>query len=362
MNVYRRLMDALRLAAFAKEIDALRARVEAQIGAADVDYIRSVRRWSRRLEIVGRSLIHFSIEPVGFAGGVLALFLHKQIETTEIGHTVLHGTFDGLEGAEAFASETFYWPTPIDEAAWKRGHNLRHHGLTNVAGADADIHFGTIRLNEHTPHRWWHRPQLSLSMLLASHFTFGMSLQFAGVLDVFPGNGRPESFDFIGERSPASVARAFGCALRKFARYYGREYVLFPALAGPFFWKVYLGNWLASTLRDYYTAATIFCGHVGENVKDYERGTRASGRGAWYLMQIEATNNFEVPALLSVLCGGLDRHIEHHLFPRFPTNRLRSVAPELKRLCERYGVIYRTASWPATLRSVYRRLSQLATG
>ena len=31
---------------------------------------------------------------------------------------------------------------PIDEASWRYGHNVRHHGSTNVAGKDADIHFG----------------------------------------------------------------------------------------------------------------------------------------------------------------------------------------------------------------------------
>ncbi|MGH9394197.1 MAG: 2-oxoacid:acceptor oxidoreductase family protein, partial [Terriglobales bacterium] len=35
------------------------------------------------------------------------------------------------------------------------------HGATNVAGKDPDIHFGTVRLTEQTPHNRYHRHQLA---------------------------------------------------------------------------------------------------------------------------------------------------------------------------------------------------------
>src|SRR5204863_173022 len=83
--------------------------------------------------------------PVGFFVGVFSLWVHKQLQATEIGHTALHGVYDGLEGAERFSSKTFRWDIPIDEESWRHGHNVRHHGNTNIAGRDADIHFGTVR-------------------------------------------------------------------------------------------------------------------------------------------------------------------------------------------------------------------------
>lgn len=115
------------------------------------------------------------------------------------------------------------------------------------------------------------------------------------------------------------------------------------------FWKVLLGNWLAETLRDLYSAATIYCGHVGDDVAAYDEGTRAHGRGEWYAMQVEATNDFEVSLPVSILCGGLDRQIEHHLFPRLPPNRLREIAPAVRAACEAHGVSYKTDSWGRTL-------------
>jgi fatty acid desaturase len=345
---------------FGKAIDAIRDRIEAQIGTEDVDYVKKVRRFSTAMEIAGRTLIHVSPEPVTFMAGVAALWLHKQLEATEIGHTALHGAFDGLPDAEEFASKTFAWDVPIDEASWRHGHNVRHHQYTNIAGKDPDIHFGPVRLNAHTPHRPFHYIQLPWLLIEASTFLAGMNLHFTGVADVLVGNGRPEQLDFLPDRSPAEVKGAFGRALRKYIPYYAKEYGLYPALAGPWFWKVMLGNWMAATIRDLYTAATIYCGHVGDDVADYPQGTKAHGRGEWYKMQIEAANNFEVSRPISILCGALDRQIEHHLFPKFPTNRLREIAPEIREVCADHGVEYRTASWGKTLGRVLRRIAKLS--
>src|SRR5216684_2605378 len=104
---------------FGAAIDAIRARVEARIGDDDVAYIKRVRRFSTAREIVGRTLIHVSPEPITFLTGVGALWLHKQREATEIGHTALHGAFDHLPGADDYASKTFVWDVPIDEASWR---------------------------------------------------------------------------------------------------------------------------------------------------------------------------------------------------------------------------------------------------
>jgi NADPH-dependent stearoyl-CoA 9-desaturase len=344
-------VDADRLRPFGDELDRIKARVEGQIGDEDVRYVVRMNRLSNALQIAGRALIHFSFEPVAFVAGVVALWLHKQLQATEIGHTALHGAYDKLDGAGEFRSKTYRWQTPIDEESWREGHNFRHHGNTNVAGRDADIHFGPVRLTEQTPWRPHHRWQLPFTLfVLFPNFTFLMNLHFTGLSDVYFDNGQPDRLDFLPDRSAASKRAAWRRALRKYGPYYAKEYIFFPALAGPFFWKVLLGNWLSEVMRDVYSAATIYCGHVGELAKSWPAGTKAAGRGAWYAMQVEATNNFEVSWPVSVLCGGLDRQIEHHLFPKLPPQRLRQIAPEVRAACEKHGVAYRTAGWGATLK------------
>ena len=349
------------LRGFGDELDALKRRVLARLGDDDVAYIKRLQRFSRSMEVAGRVLIYLSFEPCAFLVGVLALAVHKQLQTTEIGHSALHGAWDKLAGAERFSSRTFRWDTPIDEESWRHAHNVRHHGRTNVAGADPDIHFGPVRLTEQTPYAPWNRIAIPFTLVvLFPNFLFVISSHVTGVNDLLANNGRPEKLDFLPDRSLSSARLALGKALRKWAPYYAKEFLFFPALAGPFFWKVIAGNWLAEMARSITSAAAVLCGHVGVDVASWQAGTRAQGRAQWYAMQVEAATNFEVSWPISVLCGGLDKQIEHHLFPTFPPQRLREIAPEVRAICERHGVRYKSASWGRTLRNAFAQIARLS--
>jgi linoleoyl-CoA desaturase len=339
---------------FAEELDELRRETLAKVGADDVQYIRRVRRFSTAMEIVGRTAIHLSIDPFTFMTGVTALWLHKQLEATEIGHMVLHGTYDRAEGADDFRSKTFQWDMPIDEESWRLGHNGRHHGATNVAGRDPDMRFGDLRLTEeHAAARRYQRAVLL--GLIFPNFGFVMNGHFTGLNDWLLGHD-----DVMKDRSPEAVRAAWEKSLRKYVPYYLKNYFFYPGLAGPFFAKVLLGNVLAEVARDVYSAATIICGHVGEEVKSWPAGTQPASRGEAYAMQVEAANDFEVPLPISILCGGLDKQIEHHLFPTIPAPRLREIAPRVRAICEKHGVAYRTGSWGKMLGKALRHVAQLS--
>jgi len=341
---------------FGRELDALRQRTFDKVGAEDVRYVKRLNVFSRCMEVIGRVLIHISMEPVTFSLGVLTLWIHKQLQAMEIGHTALHGAYDALPEAKGFWSKTFRWETPIDEESWRYGHNVRHHGQTNVAGKDPDIEFGPVRITEQTPHSPEHLWQVLTTLgLIFPNFGFMMNLHLTGVNDPYYTRNAPVKLD--PEADKAKLRDAWKKALRKYVPYYFWSYIFFPALAGAMFWKVMLGNYLAELMRDLYSAATIYCGHVGENVKSYPEGTRSRGRGEWYAMQVEAANNFKVSLPVSVLCGGLDHQIEHHLFPTLPPPRLREIAPEVRAICERHGVEYKSDTWGRTL---YQALAHVA--
>lgn len=349
-----------RFESFGRAIDASRKETEASMGESDLKHVKKLRFVSRSLEAIGRAAIHFSFEPIGFGAGVIALWLHKQLEATEIGHTALHGAYDKLPGVGRFHSNRFRWKTPIDEESWRYGHNVRHHGATNVAGHDADIHFGPVRLTRETPWRPAHRFQLLYALFgLFPNFGFVMNMHFTGLADFYEGNGRG-GMDFLPDRRPRTVAMAHWKAARKYAPYYAYEYLLWPMLAGPFWWKVLLGNYLSELLRDLYSAATIFCGHVGEEAASFPEGTKAKKRGRWYAMQAAATYNFRVDRVRSVLCGGLDLQIEHHLFNRLPPHRLREIAPKVEQACVEHGVPYRSESWGKTLLGAFAHIHALS--
>ena len=364
---YSRLSYTERMRCFGEAIDEIGNKVQAEIGEQDVARLCRLNRFSRSMEVVGRVLLHFSFEPITFLAGVGALWIHKQLQAIEIGHTVLHGVYDHLKGPEHLRSKTFSWDTPIHEDSWRQGHNIEHHHFTNVAGKDPDMNFGPARLTERTPHKWFHHLQFPFLMaILGPNFTFFMNLHFTGLNDIYFGNGLADECHGKTNRSWKVIREAHLTALRKFAPYYLKNYLFFPMLAGVMFWniwmfwKVLLGNWMAETLRDIYSAATIYCGHTGEDVADFPHGTKARGKGEWYAMQVAATNNFEVSRPISILCGGLDRQIEHHLFPKLPPEKLREIAPEVRAVCNQYGVTYRTDTWWNSLKKALHHMRNLS--
>lgn len=344
-------LDDPRVAAFGRDLEAIRIRVEADIGKADLDRVRRLDAMSRGFEVVGRVLLHFCFEPVGFLAGVGALWVHKQLQATEIGHTALHGAYDRIPDAGRFHSRRFRWDVPIDERAWHTSHNVAHHQYTNVEGRDPDLAYGAIRLSPRVTHLPRHRHQHVSTLYTWLGLTFFMNLHATGLDRVY-----------LGDEPAGSRKRWWQLhreVARKYVPYYAKNFVLFPLLAGAGWWKVLLGNWMAEAMRDVYSAASIFCGHVGAEVRDWPSDTRPTNRAQWYAMQAQSANDFRVPYVLSVFCGGLDYQIEHHLFPRFPPERLRQIAPEVEALCARHGIPYRVAGWGTTLRKVFTRLGEL---
>ncbi len=352
------LSDEARLRSLASSLDEIHRDVKAKVGSADLAHIRSVQRCSRGCEIAGRGLLWFGPGPVSFLGGVSLLWLHKQLQMTEIGHTTLHGAFNRIEGADDFRSASFAWRgVPIDEASWIAAHNGRHHGLTNVVGEDPDMEFGRARLTDRTPHRAHHQWQLASVLVSFPFFTLAMAAHSAGITALYFAENESASED----TSAAARREAWTRLLRKIGPHYLKELGLFPLLAGPRFLRVLAGNVLSEIARDVYTASTIYCGHVGDEVESFPAGTRPTCKGQRYEMQIRASTDFRVSWIGSVLCGALDRQIEHHLFPSLPTNRLREIAPAVRRVAEEHGVPYRDSTWAKTLRGAFdhvRRLSR----
>ena len=344
-----------RIRSFPGGIDAIRSELEAELGEKDLAHLRRIVAVSTTMEIVGRGLIHLSLEPAGFFLGVLSLWAHKTLELMEIGHSALHGSYDRVEGATAHRSGAFRWKAPIAEKSWRAAHNFRHHQYANIAERDPDLDFGGLRLSPRVPYRTLHRLQPFSNLLTWLGFAAGINLHATGLLEVYLPSDRPRN---LRDRSWASIWGAHREALSKFARYYAREYVFFPLLAGPFFWKTALGNFLSELGRDVYAAATIYCGHVG--AADYPDATRAKGRARWYVMQAEGARDIQVPLPISILCGALDLQIEHHLFPRLPPNRLRQIAPRVRELCEAHGVRYRADTWRRSLSEVLGVLRTLS--
>jgi linoleoyl-CoA desaturase len=346
--------------AFASELNTLHEEIIQRMGEEDVRYIRRLRKASRAAEGLGRFLIHFSLDPLTWSSGILALWFHKQLEATEIGHNALHGAWDRFPEAAPFHSENFKWDTPIEESSWKHGHNELHHFYTNILGMDPDLNFGPLRISEKTPWAPHHLFQTGLFFVSAFYFTWVVNLHMTGLTDLSHPESAQGYANALPDRSLKSITKAALQSAKKMVPYSLYNFVFWPALAGPFWCKVLAGNLLADCLRDIYSCATIYAGHFGEDLAYYEKSSRPKGRGEWYKAQIEAAHDLEVSKFFSLLCGALDCQIEHHLFPKLPPNRLREIAPRVQKICIRYGVHYQKATWGQTLKQAITKIAKMS--
>jgi fatty acid desaturase len=336
------------------ELDALRQEYAARIGDRDAEYIRKVRAVARISQVAGRLLIHFSLEPVGWAAGVAALTTYKMLENMEIGHNVLHGQYDFMHDP-AFGSATYEWDMVPTARSWKRAHNATHHVYTNVIGKDRDFGYATFRFSEDVPWRPYHLLGPLLSPLSGLFFEHAIGSFSAGSLEGLLPRWSEEARK--RRRPPREVARDLWAFARKAARKGLKEYVLYPALAGPLAAKVVAGNALANLLRNGWAYAVIYCGHLTEGTATFrEEDLAGEDRGGWYARQIAGSANFETGWLGRVLSGHLGFQIEHHLFPNIPAWRYPEMAPRVREICERHGLPYRTGPLSSQLAGVMRRL------
>jgi linoleoyl-CoA desaturase len=312
------------------------------------------------LQIMGRTLIHVSVDPVTWLSGVCLLWLHKQLDTIEIGHHALHGAWDKIPELKKLHSKDFKWNTPVEETSWKWVHNVLHHQYANIVGRDPDVNFGLMRLSPKTPWSAHHLLQITQFFITAPFFSWWLNLYFTGLGDLLRPKGANGYRDILPDRKVGTVLRAATLSLSKLIPYFCYEYVLWPVLAGPLWWKVMAGNALADVMRNIYTAASIYAGHFGEDVEYYDKSFRTRGRGEWYKAQIEATHNYQAPKTLEYLCGSLNYQIEHHLFPKLPPNRLGELAPQIKKICQKYGIIYRSDTWVGTLQKAFKRIYSMS--
>ncbi|MDF2446889.1 MAG: linoleoyl-CoA desaturase [Moraxellaceae bacterium] len=357
MNVNTRIASVIgrrltkeQVEAFGAEIDALRARITADLGQKDLDYIKSIIRLQRRLEIGGRVGIYAGIvNPLAWIAGVGALGAAKILDNMEIGHNIMHGQFDWTNDPE-LRGRKFEWDTVCPGDQWRHSHNYMHHTFTNIVGKDRDVGYGILRMADEQP---WHPGYLLnpvYAFLLATFFQWGVGVHDLELADLSRGKWK------WSEKK--GMVKAF---LKKARKQVLKDYVVFPALAGPLFLPVLAGNVVANLIRNYWTFLIIFCGHFTEGVEMFtEEECENETKAEWYIRQLLGSSNIEGGKWFHIMSGNLSHQIEHHMFPDVPANRYAEMAVEVQAICEKYGLPYNTGSLGKQFGTVVQRIFRMS--
>ena len=375
--------------ALAVEFDAIRDRVRADLGERDRRYIESMIEMHRRLGVISRALLLASNNRAARYAGTAALGAAKILENMEIGHNVLHGQWDWMNDPR-INSSTWDWDTASTSEAWKHSHNYVHHTFTNIRGKDKDLGYEIMRIDPEQP---WHPVYLLqpfYNLLLMAFFEWGVALH-------------DMDYEAIrkGEKSKAEVKRQVKGIIGKAKSQVVKDYLAWPALSGLATAAVELGletvadrrepgrrrrrgglagnlrraaekgakaarstakaNATANVARNVWAYAIIFCGHFPDQTYTFSQAeVEDESAGGWYVRQLSGSANIEGGPFFHVASGNLGFQVEHHLFPDLPSTRYAEIAPQVKDICERYGLPYNSGPFMQQLGMVQRTILRLA--
>ncbi|WP_068829239.1 fatty acid desaturase family protein [Pseudomonas sp. BMS12] len=343
-----RELNSAELEAFASELDGLRRRTLADLGAVDARYIRRVRGAVRLCCWSGRALLMLGWFPPTWLLGTLLLALGKILENMELGHNVMHGQYDWMNDPELMG-QRYEWDIAGPADFWRHTHNHVHHTWTNVIGMDDDVGYGVVRLFPEQRWKPFYRWQPLWVTLQALLFQYAVAIQHLRLDQLAKGR--------IAAAEVRPLARQLGA---KLLRLWGKDYLLFPLLAlaiGANALAVLAGNALANLLRNLWTFLVIFCGHFTERAAVFSKESVAGeSRGQWYLRQLRGSSNLQGGKLFHILTGNLSHQIEHHLFPDLPARRYAELAPQVREIAARYGQVYNSGHLAAQFASVVKRI------
>ena len=370
-------LSSEQLDALARELDEIRDRVFADLGERDRRYIESMIAMQRRLAVIGRVLLLAARYRPAKAAGTAALSAAKILENMEIGQ------WDWMNDPQ-INSSTWDWDTASTAEAWKHSHNYVHHTFTNILGKDKDLGYEIMRID---PRQKWHPVYLLqplYNLLLAGFFEWGVALH---------------DLDFeairTGRKSKAQVKRELAGIRQKAKSQVVKDYVAWPLLSGLAMAALDAGlearggkrrrgglagvarralsgggrsyraaasaNATANVVRNVWAYAIIFCGHFPDQTYTFTaEEVENESRGGWYVRQLVGAANIEGGPLFHVASGNLGYQVEHHLFPDMPSTRYAEIAPQVKRVCERYGLPYNSGPFGRQLGMVQRTILRLA--
>jgi fatty acid desaturase len=245
-------------------------------------------------------------------------------------------------------STTWEWDMAGLSSQWRYSHNYRHHMFTNVVGVDDDLGYGVMRVTRDQPWRPGNLVQPLRHLLLALMFEWGIAL-----------HGLYSEQDRAGTDAERSThTRALR---RKITRQAGKDFLLFPALAGRRWRRVLFGNVLANLLRNLWAYAVICCGHFADGAEKFTpEALEDESRAQWYLRQMLGSANFRAGPVMALMSGNLCYQIEHHLYPDLPSNRYAQIAERVEKVCAKYELPYTTGPLARQYLLVLRTIVKLA--
>ncbi len=322
-----------------RDFEALRARAQAE-GMFTADRAWFYRRGALVVALAAASIATIALAPALWPLAALALALAWQ-QGGWLAHDIVHhAVFPTRRAGDLVGVALGGLLLGFSADWWRHKHNT-HHALPNVLGADTDI--DTMPLLSFDERDLDGASPLARTMVRAQLVTALPIVAFARI------NWVAQSA-LWALRAPR--VRMRGHELAALALHHAGTVAALALLPS---WGARVGFYLLAQLASGVMIGTVFL--VGHNARPMLRRDEAPG---FYELQCAASQNVRAPRGTAWFFGGLEKQVEHHLFPIMPRHNLGRMSDAVRALCERHGVTYTERGFFEGLGDVIAVLARVA--
>jgi fatty acid desaturase len=349
--------------AFARDLTALRAEIEATIGPEDLAHLQKIERWGRWCTGLGYATAWIAPNPFS----ALAIAQGNTTRWAIMMHHVGHRGYDRVPGVPpvytgrgfaAGARRFVDWLDWMVPAAWRYEHNALHHSRTGEV-EDPDL------VEQNTAWLRASKMPLLAKYGVVAFFACTWKLTFYAPSTFLTwrraeqqrATGKPAAPDEIRHVDAFNPLTEEGRAFWKtcLLPYATARFAVAPALFSPLGpWAVFsvLANSAAAeVLANLHSFCIIAPNHAGDDLYRFEG--RAAGKDEFFVRQVVGSVNYATGNdVIDFLQGFLNYQIEHHLWADLPALKYQQYQPRVKAICEKHGV-------PYVQESIFRRVKKL---
>jgi linoleoyl-CoA desaturase len=297
----------------------------------------------KSLAIVSMYLIPYGFMVSGIAAGSLWLFyglwILMGIGMVGIGCSIMHdsnhGSYSESKGLNNYMGKIIILVGGYD-VTWRLQHNVLHHTYTNIEGLDHDIDAGNLlRFSPNSKRLSFHKYQHIYAWFLYGLLTF----QWATIKD-FNQVIKYDKLDLLKKEKLTLKKALFQVALYKLI-YYAFIFAVPIMFSGVAWYHVFIAFFAMHFVAGLALSCIFQLAHVMEECEFPVPDDHRKMENSWAIHQMFNTANFAPRSkVLAWFIGGLNRQVEHHLFPYICHVHYKEIAPIVKQTAQEYNVPY----------------------
>ncbi|RZJ70579.1 acyl-CoA desaturase [Flavobacterium sp.] len=297
-------------------------------------------------------IISNAFTPWAMFGFAVALGIVSACVGFNVCHDAIHGSFSENKTVNKMLGSIFYL-LGANPYVWSISHNMVHHNFTNIPGHDEDIEIapGLIRITSDEPifkvQKFQHLYAFPLYSLASLSWLFRKDFKkfFQPTLGpIVKNHPKIEYFNLF-----------FYKAVYVFL------FIVLPLIFLDVTWYQFIFGFIALHFAQGLTMGLVFqLAHVVEGTDFPIPNDSGNIEENWAEHQMQTTANFSTQSRVAgFLLGGLNRQIEHHLFPTICHIHYPKIGEILKETATEFGIPYiEHRTFLCALRSHYKVLKK----